>query len=59
MKQTPNVAEPVEKAHAQQSATKQASQQPQPQGASWQFYFVVIVIMLGVMGIVGKVLGLF
>jgi len=59
MKQTPNVDEPVEKAHAQKSAAKQASVQPQPQGASWQFYFVIAVIMLGVMGLVGKVLGLF
>ncbi len=31
----------------------------EPQGNSWQFYFIVSVILVGVIGLVGKVLGLF
>jgi hypothetical protein len=30
-----------------------------PEGSSWQFYFVVIVIAIGVCGMIGKALGLF
>jgi hypothetical protein len=29
-----------------------------PEGSSWQFYFVVIVIAIGVCGIIGKGIGL-
>lgn len=38
-----------------QSSTKES----QPEGVSWQFYFIVGVIGLGVLGLVGKAFGLF
>jgi hypothetical protein len=38
---------------------KQTPHITEPQGTSWQFYFIVAVILFGVMGIVGKALGLF
>ena len=31
----------------------------QPEGTAWQFYFICAVIALGILGLVGKALGLF
>lgn len=59
MKQTPGVAESAEKSRGQKPMGKQETSQPQPQGTPWQLYFVLTVILLGVIGLVGKVLGLF
>ena len=59
MKPRPDVTEPVEKLNAHKSSEKQGSPQSQQQGASWQFYFVIAVIVVGLIGLVGKTLGLF
>lgn len=59
MKPTPNIVEPVEKTHVQRPAEKHIAPQSQPQGNSWQFYFVIAVIVAGLIGIVGKSLGVF
>jgi hypothetical protein len=59
MKPTSNVTESVEKAHVHKPSEKQVVPQSRQQGSSWQFYFVVAVIAVGLIGLVGKSLGLF
>ena len=59
MKPTPNVTEPVEKTRIHTPSEKQVSPHSQEQGNSWQFYFVVAVIVVGLIGLVGKSMGLF
>lgn len=38
---------------------KETQDAHRPQGNSWQFFFIVAVILVGVIGLIGKVLGLF
>ncbi|MEW6511468.1 MAG: hypothetical protein AB1428_10955 [Bacteroidota bacterium] len=42
---------------AQPQETPKKSPDPREEGTSWQFYFVILAIALGVLGIVAKVVG--
>jgi hypothetical protein len=44
---------------ARKDQSQSSTNESQPEGVSWQFYFIVGVIALGVLGLVGKAFGLF
>jgi hypothetical protein len=44
---------------ARKNQSESSTKESQPVAVSWQFYFIVGVIALGVIGLVGKAFGLF
>jgi hypothetical protein len=44
---------------ARKNQSQSSTRESQPEGVSWQFYFIVGVLALGVLGLVSKALGLF
>ena len=58
MKDQSNVRDKSEETrHGSPTSNKQ--QGTQPEGVSWQFYVIMAVLGLGVLGLVAKVLGIF
>jgi hypothetical protein len=52
MKNTMNHSATPDKSSTQQTPGK--SQQKPPEGTPWQFYFVILVMVLGFLGLIAK-----
>jgi hypothetical protein len=57
MKDQSDVHDVARKNQGQSSTNDQKG--TQPEAVSWQFYFILGVLALGVLGLVGKIFGLF
>ena len=58
MKDQSDIRDKIKKNQHGPSGTSE-QKEAQPEGASWQLYLVMTVIGLGILGLVGKALGIF